>query len=314
MNTIQPLFTVATITYNSGKWVNQAIESILSSTFTDFELLISDDCSTDDTWLNIQEYKDPRIRAWRNEINIGEYSNRNKVLREAKGTFIIYIDGDDILYKDSLARFFLFLQAFPTAKAIWGVFPVYFDFVAMPYFFTPQQLTRLNYLSTYPVTVVGFAESLFSVDALLRIGGFDERFAIGDSYIKRKFSCIYPVVLATAGFAFWRQHPGQASNRVRNFYRQMIESYLIDKEVLYSNYVPLQGCELQQAKRNLRIRTIKLVVKNTLRKGKLFDFIKLLKLLQLPFTDLLLLFEKGDYRYKVGASSGEPLLNTYHFK
>ncbi len=314
MNTIQPLFTVATITYNSGRWVNQAIESILSSTFTDFELLISDDCSTDDTWLNIQEYKDPRIRAWRNEINIGEYSNRNKVLREAKGTFIIYIDGDDILYKDSLARFARYLHAFPKAKAVWGVYPVYFDFVAMPYFFTPEQLTRLNYLSTYPVTVVGFAESLFSVDALLSIGGFDERFAIGDTYIKRKFSCIYPVLLATAGFAFWRQHPGQASNRVRSFYKQLIENFQIDKEILWSNDLPLDAEDLKIAKMNFRIRTIKLIVLNTLRSGKLIDFFKLLKELHIPLSDMRYLLKKGAYNYKAGAVAGNPLLNDYNFK
>ena len=75
-----PLFTVATITYNSSKWVRDAIESILNSTFSDFELLISDDCSSDNTWEIIQTYQDPRITAWRNEQNLGEYANRNKFI------------------------------------------------------------------------------------------------------------------------------------------------------------------------------------------------------------------------------------------
>ena len=313
MNQVKPLFTVATITYNSGKWVQQAIESILASSFTDFELVISDDCSTDNTWTLVQHYSDPRIRAWRNEKNLGEYANRNKVLREAKGQFIIYIDGDDLLYKDALASYARYLHAFPAAKAVWGVYPVYFDFVAFPYLFTPEQLTSLNFLSTYPVTVVGFAESLFSVEALLQLGGLDERYAIGDTYIKRRFSCIFPVVLVPAGNAFWRQYPEQASNRVRSFYRQLIETYQIDKELLLCDYFPLTGEDKEKARRNFRIRSVKLVVDNTLRKGKLFDFFKLMNQLQISYSDLLLLFEKGKYEYKAGADSAAPLLNDYHF-
>ena len=94
----QPLFTVATITYNSSRWVRQAIESVLASSYTDFEYIISDDCSTDDTWDIIQEYKDGRIKAWRNQTNIGEYPNRNIVLRQAKGKYFLFIDGDDLTY------------------------------------------------------------------------------------------------------------------------------------------------------------------------------------------------------------------------
>lgn len=310
----QPLFTIATITYNSGKWVRQAIESILSSSYKDFELLISDDCSTDDTWGIIKEFSDNRIRAWRNQKNIGEYPNRNKVLHAARGKFILFIDGDDILYKDALSRCNTYLTAFPEAKAVWGVYPVYFDFVALPYLFTPLQLTRLNYLSTYPLTVVGFAESFFSVEALLQMGGFDERFVIGDTYIKRKFCCHFPVLLVTAGFSFWRQYPEQASNRVRSFYKQLTETYQIDKDILWSNFNPLSEEELQNARINFQIRTIKLVVLNTIRKGKIFDFFKLMNRLGLPFSHLRYLKNKGNYSYKAGAELGTPLLNDYHFK
>jgi glycosyltransferase involved in cell wall biosynthesis len=314
MQVEQPLFTIATITYNSGKWVRQAIESILSSSFKNFELVISDDCSTDETWEIIQEYNDNRIRAWRNQQNIGEYPNRNKVLNEARGKFILFIDGDDILYKDALARCFTYLSAFPEAKAVWGVYPLYFDFVALPYLFTPLTLTRLNYLSTYPITVVGFAESFFSVEVLLQIGGFDERFAIGDTYIKRKFCCLFPVLLVTAGFAYWRQYPEQASNRVRSFYKNLTETYQIDKDILWSNVNPLSEEELRKARINFQIRTIKIVVVNTIRKGKFLDFFKLMNQLQLPYTQIRYLMNKGDYSYKAGAEVGYPLLNDFHFK
>ncbi|MFM7858501.1 MAG: glycosyltransferase family 2 protein, partial [Flammeovirgaceae bacterium] len=94
----QPLVTVITVTYNSSKYVRKAIESILASSYTNFELLISDDASSDNTWEIIQEYKDERIVACRNTTNIGEYNNRNKCIKLAKGEFIFFIDGDDMLF------------------------------------------------------------------------------------------------------------------------------------------------------------------------------------------------------------------------
>ena len=236
------------------------------------------------------------------------------MLAEARGRYILFIDGDDILYKDALARCATYLNAFPNAKAVWGVYPVYFDFVVLPYLFTPLQLTSLNYLSTYPVTVVGFAESFFSVEALLQMGGFDERFVIGDTYIKRKFCCHFPVLLVTAGFSFWRQYPEQASNRVRSFYKQLTETYQIDKEILWSNGIPLMEEDLQKARINFQIRTIKLLALNTIRNGKIFDFFKLMNQLHLPYSDLLYLMNKGHYFYKANAETGRPLLNDYHFK
>jgi glycosyltransferase involved in cell wall biosynthesis len=309
-----PLFTVATITYNSSKFVRQAIESVLASSYTDFEFLISDDCSTDQTWDILQEYSDTRIKMWRNERNLGEYPNRNKILTEATGRFIIFIDGDDILYKDSLARFAIYLDAFPYAKGVWGVYPVYFDFLVMPYFLNPEQLTRLNFLSNYPISIVGFAETLFSLEALMEIGGFDERFTIGDTYIKRKFALTFPVVLAAAGFAYWRQYPEQASNKVRYFYKQLIDNFMIDRELLWGNSLPLSKTELQQARRNFHIRSIKLLSINTIGKGKIFDFFKLMKKLDIPFWHLRFLLVKGDYSYRGGSEVGYPLLNDFHFK
>lgn len=308
-----PLFTVATITYNSSKWVREAVESILSSTFTDFELIISDDCSTDNTWKIIQEYKDERIVAVRNKQNLGEYANRNQALQLSKGKYILYIDGDDILYKDSLAKYANYIQYFPDAKAVWGVYPVFFDFVVLPYQFTPIELTALNYLSTYPISLVGFAESVFEVEALKKLGGFDNRFAIGDTYIKRKFSCFYNVVLIPAGQAFWRQTPHQASNRVRQNYRQLKEMVWIDNEILQADYFPLTGSEKGIAFQNFKNRSIKSVVRNTLQKKRVFDFFRLMRSLPVSFFGLKYLFKKGDYSYKAGGTPETPLCNSYHF-
>ncbi|MEQ1554750.1 MAG: glycosyltransferase [Ferruginibacter sp.] len=313
MHNSEPLFTIATITYNSSKWIRQAIESILASSYTNFELVISDDCSTDNTWDIVSEYKDVRIRSWRNENNIGEYPNRNKVLNSAKGQYILFVDGDDILYKNSLSTYASLINYFPEVPAIWGVYPVYFDFVVFPYLFTALELSSLNFLSTYPITVVGFAESLFKVSSLKEMGGLDERFASGDTFLKRKFSCIYDVLLIPAGAVFWRQHDGQASNKVRTAYKNLMETYLIDKEILSSNYHPFSSDTLLKARSNLKIRTIKLIFKNTIQKLKIFDFFQLLKRLHIPLSDIKYLFKRGNYTYKIKSPELLPLKNDYNF-
>ena len=186
MITSQPLFTVATITYNSGKWVRQAIESVLASSFIDFEYIISDDCSTDDSWEIIQQYNDPRIKALKNEKNIGEYPNRNKVLNEAKGKYLLFVDGDDVLFKNTLRNLSEYTESFPDAEMIWGVQPSNIDFAIMPYLFNPKDLTRLIYGTSIPLAIIGFAETIFRIKELTSAGGFSERYSIGDVYIKKK--------------------------------------------------------------------------------------------------------------------------------
>src|SRR5438105_4541179 len=100
-----PLVTVITVTYNSAAYVRDAIESVLAQTYDNIEYIIGDDYSTDNTWQIIREYKDERIRAYRNEKNLGEYPNRNKAISLATGKYLIFIDGDDILYPHGIAYY-----------------------------------------------------------------------------------------------------------------------------------------------------------------------------------------------------------------
>lgn len=310
----KPLFTVITITYNSGRWVRQAIESILTSSFADFEYIIADDCSTDDTWKIIQEYNDPRINAWKNEQNLGEYNNRNLTLQKASGEFIIYIDGDDILYRDTLQEFASYIKAFPDTAGVWCVYYHFFNFMVFPYQLSPLQLTRFNFLSMIPVAIVGLTESVFRTSALKEIGGFDPSYATADTHAKKRFSCKYPVVLIPAGKAFWRHSPNQASQQVRKKMRNLVESFTMDQEILESAYFPLQGKEREQANFNFRNRRIKLVVSMTLMKGDIYNFIRLMRILKIPVFDLLQLLKNGDYSYRSDADGENPLMNDFNFK
>lgn len=98
------MISIAMATYNGAKYIREQIDSILSQTIQDFELIICDDCSTDNTLSILSEYsdKDQRIKVYENEKNLGYKRNFENVIRKCKGEFIALADQDDIWYPDHL--------------------------------------------------------------------------------------------------------------------------------------------------------------------------------------------------------------------
>ncbi len=82
--------------YNGQKDMKEAIDSILNQTFTDFEFIIVNDCSTDNSVSIINSYTDSRIKLLTNETNLGLAASLNVGLKEAKGEYIVRMDSDDI--------------------------------------------------------------------------------------------------------------------------------------------------------------------------------------------------------------------------
>ena len=94
------MVSVLMTAYNREKYLGFAIESILASSYREWELIIVDDVSKDGTVAVASSYaeKDSRIRVFRNEKNLGDYPNRNQAAAYARGKYLKYIDADDYLY------------------------------------------------------------------------------------------------------------------------------------------------------------------------------------------------------------------------
>jgi glycosyltransferase involved in cell wall biosynthesis len=103
-----PKVSVLMPNYNCEKYIAEAIESILDQSFTDFEFIIIDDCSTDGSWKIIQEYaeKDARINAMKNEENLKICKTLNRGIEIAKGEYIARMDSDDIAKPEWLEKVF----------------------------------------------------------------------------------------------------------------------------------------------------------------------------------------------------------------
>lgn len=107
MSTVtQPLVSVVMPNYNGNRFVEEAINSVLSQTFRDFELLIVDDCSTDDSLHTIEKIaqSDERIRVISLNKNVGVADARNIGIRKSKGRYIALLDNDDLWTEDKLER------------------------------------------------------------------------------------------------------------------------------------------------------------------------------------------------------------------
>ncbi|EEZ83740.1 glycosyltransferase family 2 protein [Vibrio alginolyticus] len=93
-------------TYNSEQTVVESIQSVLSQTYKNWELIIVDDRSTDNTWQVIQTYADKydNIRVYQNKENLGAGASRNFAIKKARGRFIAFLDSDDLWTEDKLAE------------------------------------------------------------------------------------------------------------------------------------------------------------------------------------------------------------------
>lgn len=109
MNDLEPLITIGMPVYNGEPFLKQALDSLLAQDYTNFELIISDNASTDGTQEICLDYarRDPRIRYYRNATNVGAYPNFNRVLALSKREYFAWAGHDDLWepsYLSSLVR------------------------------------------------------------------------------------------------------------------------------------------------------------------------------------------------------------------
>lgn len=104
----QPYFSICVPNFNYEKFLGITLDHILAQTFTDFEVIVVDNASTDRSWEIIQGYasKDPRFKIFRNNYNVGFAPNLQRCAEKATGKYIIMLSSDDLIYKDALQEYY----------------------------------------------------------------------------------------------------------------------------------------------------------------------------------------------------------------
>lgn len=103
------LVSIIMPSYNTASYIKDSIKSVLNQTYDNWELIIVDDCSSDNTDEVLAEIDDPRIRVYKNEVNSGAAISRNRALKEAKGQWIAFLDSDDIWMPEKLEKQIAFM-------------------------------------------------------------------------------------------------------------------------------------------------------------------------------------------------------------
>lgn len=107
---IDGLVSVIMPSWNTGKYIAESIRSVLSQTYTSLELLIVDDCSSDNTDEIVSKFQDKRIKYFKNDVNCGAALTRNRAMREACGEWVAFLDSDDIWKPNKLEKMIKFMN------------------------------------------------------------------------------------------------------------------------------------------------------------------------------------------------------------
>ncbi|MDG4953473.1 glycosyltransferase family 2 protein [Actinobacillus equuli] len=108
---MMPLISIIMPVYNAEEYIEEAIKSVLDQTYSNWELILVDDCSTDNSCNVIQKYLlDARIKFFRNKINSGPALTRNLALDNANGEYITFLDSDDFWEKTKLEKQVFFME------------------------------------------------------------------------------------------------------------------------------------------------------------------------------------------------------------
>jgi len=244
-----PRVSVLVTAYNRETYIAEALESVLAQTMTDFEVIVSDDHSTDGTVRIVEGFarRDSRVRLSVNPKNLGDYGNRRQAASLARGRFLKYHDSDDVMYPHCLAVMVEALEKEPDAACALSASHAW-PGGASPMLLTPRLAYEREYLG-YGLFQLGPAAALFRADAFRALGGFDDTPYAADYLFWIRACARMNVLLVPGDLFYYRIHSDQEIKKPGN-----IAAYAraggVAWRMLNSPECPLTGEALERAKRN----------------------------------------------------------------
>jgi len=204
-----PVVSVLMTAYNREKYIAEAIESVLASTYADFELIIVDDGSSDQTVAIARKYEllDARIKVHINESNLGDYPNRNKAASLSSGKYLKYLDSDDLIYPHGLSAFTEWMEKNPTA-ALGVCSREIIPLNPFPHLLSPRESYRRHFFEQ-GLLETGPSGVIIRKDAYIEAGGFSGKRYVGDQECWLKIAARHAVLELPPSLIYWRRHEGQ---------------------------------------------------------------------------------------------------------
>jgi glycosyltransferase involved in cell wall biosynthesis len=231
--------------FNREHFIADAIESVLNSTLQSFELIVVDDDSSDGTLLLAQEYqsKDKRVRVFSNPANLGDYPNRNKAAAYAEGTYLKYVDSDDIIYPHGLAAMVACMEAYPDAGVGLSAIP---DTVGpYPRLLSPYEAYREHFFGE---DLLGRApgSAIIKRRSFESVGGFSGKRQVGDHELWLRIARTFSVVKMPTDLVWDRMHPLQEKHYDDEAEKAAMHDF-VRLAALHAEDCPLSKIEIAEA-------------------------------------------------------------------
>jgi glycosyltransferase involved in cell wall biosynthesis len=273
--------------FNREKYIAEAIDSVLASSYTNFELIIVDDCSADNTYSIAKTFaeKDDRIRLYRNESNRGQFGNRNYAASLAAGEYIKYLDSDDKIRSDGLMIMVESMLKFPDAGA-GSEYQLKTD-RQLPCVFSSRESYINHYFKGSSLLFNGPTATILKKEIFAKLGGFPEDMGIlADTLLMLRIAAVTSVVGLPPNLIYWRIHEQQVTIGQRRTVEMIRERHLINKAAIESPDCPFTANERHLVFRNLKNILIRRVL--TKRDISFKEIIELAKLKKINFSDVFL--------------------------
>lgn len=228
MKSINPKVTVYITNYNYGKYIIKAIESVLDQSLQNFEILIIDDGSTDESIEILKSYDDnPKINIIK-QNNKGLTISNNVALKIAKGKYIMRLDADDFLFKYSLETLSIELDKDPEIGMVFGDYYTIDEHENIIEHFQRHDFNKDVSLFDQPAHG---ACTMFRIECLRQLGGYDETIRRQDGYeLWLRFIEKYKVTNINKPIFYYRQHDKNLTSKedkLLNTRTQILKNHVI---------------------------------------------------------------------------------------
>lgn len=255
-------------TYNREKTIKRSIDSVLKQTYKDIEVIVVDDCSTDNTEDVVKSIKDPRVRYIPHESNKGVSCARNTGIKNAKGKFIAFLDSDDVWHEDKIEKQIkAFKESPPDHKVVYSGINVQV-YNGGKRFYMPEKWVKPKEGDVSKTMLIG---SFVSMDTIFvekisfeEIGYFDERLHWAEDWeicirLSKKYGFVYIDEALATSYAsensLTRNY--EAYKSLELFFKKHEKNFRGNEDILSEHYFSLASVyftlnDIEKARKSLK--------------------------------------------------------------
>lgn len=243
---MSPKVSVCIPVYNGQDYIAEAVESVLGQTFQNYELIVCDNCSTDDTEKIVRSFRDARIRYFKNENNLGLVGNANRCIDLSQGEYICILHHDDTMFPENLELKTKVLDANPQvgfvhSNVLWvdekgGFLREWLDEARQDYIEDGKEVFH-RYIRRMPKGALIFIGSVMARKACYdRLGKFRVDLPhSNDNEMWLRLSLYYDVACVGKPLVTWRQH-GTSASSGWDLSDAWLEEHFLTTEIVFQDY------------------------------------------------------------------------------